>query len=296
MALASSALHACTGRRLGCRALQLRRRLCCAAAGPPHVFCSPLPSGGAPCELSAEEAKHVAKALRCAAGDRLVLFDGGGRSVECEIAAVSPRGAVTVAAVAAVAVHEWAGPKWRLCVGVAGLAATRGDWLVEKASELGAFSLQPVLPLGQAGEETGGREERARWQRLATAAAKQCLRLHALVLLPALPLDGVLETLRRAGGGGGPCGCPPSPSPTSPPPLLLVAAQGGLPLRSALSGAALAGAVRGGGTLVVGPPAGHSEAEGALMAAAGALPVALGPLRLRTETAALALLAAVRTL
>lgn len=36
------------------------------------------------------------------------------------------------------------GPRWTICVGGATLKGSRGDWLCEKASELGAFALQPL--------------------------------------------------------------------------------------------------------------------------------------------------------
>ena len=39
----------------------------------------------------------------------------------------------------------WAGPRLELAVGCGGLSAGRSDWLVEKATELGAHSLRPLL-------------------------------------------------------------------------------------------------------------------------------------------------------
>ena len=39
----------------------------------------------------------------------------------------------------------WTGPRLELAVGCSGLSASRSDWLVEKATELGAHSLRPLL-------------------------------------------------------------------------------------------------------------------------------------------------------
>lgn len=39
----------------------------------------------------------------------------------------------------------WQGPKWELAVACGSLQSGRADWLVEKGTELGAWSLRPVL-------------------------------------------------------------------------------------------------------------------------------------------------------
>ena len=77
-------------------------------------------------------------------------------------------------------------------------------------------------------------------------------------------------------------------------PLALVAAAGGAPVLAVLEArrAALAGA-EGECFLMVGPEGDWAPDELAALAAAGAVPVGLGSARLRVETAALALLAAV---
>ena len=58
----------------------------------------------------------------------------------------------------------------------------------------------------------------------------------------------------------------------------------------------IAGKVGGAVTLAAGPEAGFNAAEEASFAAAGFVPVSLGPRVLRTETAALAALAAINAL
>lgn len=39
----------------------------------------------------------------------------------------------------------WQGPKWELAVACGSLQSGRADWLVEKSTELGAWSLRPVV-------------------------------------------------------------------------------------------------------------------------------------------------------
>ena len=40
---------------------------------------------------------------------------------------------------------EWAGPKWEVVAACFSLKGGRADWLVEKATELGAWGLRPIL-------------------------------------------------------------------------------------------------------------------------------------------------------
>jgi 16S rRNA U1498 N3-methylase RsmE len=82
-----------------------------------------------------------------------------------------------------------------LVVACGSLKGGRSDWLIEKATELHAYAFTPLLttnsgsigssrnskPLSEAGDvQTAGRLER--WQRVATAAMKQSLRVHAMHL------------------------------------------------------------------------------------------------------------------
>ena len=39
----------------------------------------------------------------------------------------------------------WSGPKWEVVAACFSLKGGRADWLVEKVTELGAWSLRPIL-------------------------------------------------------------------------------------------------------------------------------------------------------
>jgi 16S rRNA (uracil1498-N3)-methyltransferase len=158
------------------------------------------------------------------------------------------------------------------------LKGGRVDWLVEKCTELGATRFVPLLT-ERSNVMSDGRSDRL--ERVALAAAKQCLRPHALQMDPPTPLQSFLEEVRAA-------------------PLALVGAAGAPALKVVLQqykysqkASADADSTRlQGGILVVGPEGDFSAAEVEALLAAGAVPVGLGPLRLRAETAAIALLAA----
>lgn len=153
------------------------------------------------------------------------------------------------------------GPRWTVCVGGATLKGTRGDWLCEKASELGAFALQPLACERSKGtikerkkehkvlhdsdsvlilercNRTGGRESRyQRWSRISVSAAKQSLRLHCLDLNPEME---VKELARKIKGTD----------------TALLAKQGGSHIGS-LVGESL---LEGNGYLIIGPEGGTSR-------------------------------------
>ncbi|KAI8464407.1 MAG: Alpha/beta knot methyltransferase [Monoraphidium minutum] len=272
------------------------------AASLPRFYAPDLPeAAGRSVQLGADEARHAQRALRLRPGDGLELCDGRGRLVRCELVSAD-KGSATVCALEAPRPVPWHGPRLVLAVGCVTLGGGRADWLVEKATELGAHSLVPLVTerssagAGRSKFRTGGKqrggaaEEEAegadfrpagRLARLAAAAMKQAQRAHALALRPPAALAAVTEEIRGGGGGG----------------FALVATGGAPPALAQLHAAA---ATAGGGAaawdgrpcwLLVGPEGDFTPAELDALIAAGALPCGLGPHRLRTETAALSLLA-----
>jgi 16S rRNA (uracil1498-N3)-methyltransferase len=140
------------------------------------------------------------------------------------------------------------------------LALIRGprfDWAVEKAVELGASSLTPLITL-RANSADPGPTKRARWVRLAEEARKQCGRSRPMRVASPSTLEEYL---------------------TGPLPADRFLLDPGSASRTLVPRPAAA--------LLVGPEGGLTEEEKALAVAAGFLPVGLGPLILRAETAAL---------
>lgn len=105
---------------------------------------------------------------------------------------------------------------------------------------------------------------------------KQCLRPHALELRPPCSVEQLCERIREAD-------------------VALVGTAGAPPLQAvAAQLAARPGQQQPRGILCIGPEGDWTPEELQALLAAGARPVGLGDLRLRAETAAVALLAYVR--
>ena len=230
----------------------------------PRFYC-PLPlAPGAQITLPPTAARHV-QVLRLQPGDGITLFNGEGgewaaavtrmgrSDVDVEIGTHSP-----VEREAARAVH--------LVVGMP--ANERMDWLVEKATELGAASIQPVTTARSvvklAGERAAKRQ--AHWQAIAVAACEQCGRNR--VPQVAAPL-ALADWLRRAPTEGT---------------RLLLSLRGGTQALNQAAGAA--GAV----WVLHGPEGGLTVQEEDAALAAGFAPASLGARVLRAETASVAAL------
>ena len=209
--------------------------------------------------LEGDEAKHLMKSLRLRPGDPFVATDGEGQVARLVATALDRRGidarVTERARIEPPALRLW------LCSEAEG---SRGDWLVEKAVELGAWAFCPLVPCDP------GR--RARWARLVRAGLKQSLGAWAL----RLPDDGRTALEQAQAGADGWAG------------VWLGLPGGGDPLVQAIP-------AQGNLLVVCGPPRGFDRvAEAAWRALPGAVALDLGPRRLRAETAALALLVAAR--
>lgn len=221
--------------------------------------------------LPEETAHHAVHVLRLRAGDEVTLFNGRGGEYAGRIAAVD-RLRVSVDVLEHRRLERESPLAVTLVQGVS--AGEKMDFTVQKATELGVAALQPVLAARSVGRLAGERAalKRAHWRRVAVAACEQCGRNRIPEVLPVLPLA---EYCRAPAAGGV---------------RLLLSPRAQLGLRAAA--ARLVGAA----ALASGPEAGFGADEEAMLVAAGFVPVRLGPRVLRTETAALAALAALNAL
>lgn len=219
--------------------------------------------------LPEDAAHHAVHVLRLRLGDEVILFNGRGGEYAGRIAALE-RLRVQVDVLAHRAVERESPLAVTLVQGVS--AGEKMDFTVQKATELGVAAVQPVVAARSSGRIAGERAalKRAHWRRVAIAACEQCGRNRVPEVLPVLPLAQFCAGSAAEGT------------------RLLLSPLAALGLRAAK----LDGAV----TLAAGPEAGFTAAEEALLAAAGFVPVRLGPRVLRTETAALAALAALNAL
>jgi 16S rRNA (uracil1498-N3)-methyltransferase len=224
----------------------------------------PLPlQAGHTLALPAAAARHV-QVRRLQPGERLRLFDGQGREADAVVVAMRRDGVDVRVESPPVPVGGELPAEVTLAVGMP--ANERMDWLVEKATELGAARIQPLLAERSVLRLAGERAERRRehWQAIAVAACEQCGRATVPAVEPVRTLaewlhavpPGALRWLLSPGQAG----------PTRPAGACAVA-------------------------VLSGPEGGLSPAETAAAQAAGFAGVGLGPRVLRAETAPLAVLA-----
>ncbi len=236
-------------------------------------FHVPLPlTADARIALPPGAARHV-QVLRLQPGQGITLFDGRGGEWSATITRMG-RSEVEVTVGPHHAIEREAARAVHLAVGL--MAAERMDWLVEKATELGAASLTPVLMARSSLRLSGERaaKKRAHWQAVAVAASEQTGRNRLLDVRVQLSLQEYFD--HTADGAHWL--------------LSLDAAAPGL--RAGAAALAPVTPV----TLLSGPEGGLAPDEEAAARAAGFAPHSLGPRVLRAETAPLAALALLTSL
>ncbi len=243
----------------------------------PRFHCPSALHPGDELDLPAGTARHV-QVRRMQPGDDITLFNGEGG--EC-VAVITHMGRSDVAVRVthkaeverelAVRIHLWSGIT----------ANERMDWLLEKATELGASTLLPITAERSVLKLKGERADKklAHWQAIAVAASEQCGRNRVLQVAAPLTLTQAIAASTQQA----PCTR-----------WILSLAEGTQSLTDALR--ALPPMVDGARqdiVLLSGPEGGLSPAEEAEALAAGFLPVSLGQRVLRAETAPVAVLSAV---
>lgn len=241
----------------------------------PRFHVEPVPGPGAELSLPPNAARH-AQVLRLQPGAPVCLFDGRGGQWQAEIAHMG-RKDVQVRLIA----HEAVERELRCAVTLApGMPANeRMDTLVEKATELGAAAIEPLVCERSVLRVAGERAERkaAHWQAVVASACEQSGRNRVPPVAAPRPLRDWLAALPPASPGT--------------PRLLLSLAPDAVPL---LQWPGLAGAAAA--LVLSGPEGGLSEAEQQLALRHGFTPVSLGPRVLRADTAPLAALACLAAL
>jgi len=234
----------------------------------PRIHCDIRLGPGAQFALPAEAANHVGRALRLKAGDAITIFDGRGGEYEATIQRID-RERVDVKLGAFRDLDAEAALEIGLVQGLP--EADKMDWIIQKASELGAAWIQPLVcdrsVVRLSGERAARRE--SHWRRVAVAACEQCGRNR---------VPEVRATLAFQAWVAGPAAAER---------WLLEPGAEPLPSRGMPTGPV---------ELLVGPEGGLTERERDLATMAGFTPVGLGPRLLRAETAPVAALAAIHAL
>ncbi|XP_009147861.1 ribosomal RNA small subunit methyltransferase E [Brassica rapa] len=233
--------------------------------GLPRFFSDDLPSRkGGMVRVQGSEFWHMAKVLRLKAEDRVELFNGKGGLVEGCIQSIDKTGVDFVAQEDEKVILPQ-GIQWQVFAAFGTLKGGRADWLIEKCTELGASSVTPLLT-ERSSIISDNRVDRL--ERVSFAAAKQCQRLHQMIISPPIKFNTLLDHISKSK-------------------LCLVATAEATPLLNAVQSSAKESS----GLLIVGPEGDFTKKEVEMMLEAGGTAVGLGPHRLRVETATIALLA-----
>lgn len=236
----------------------------------PRFYCPLTLAPGLVVDLPEAVAHHL-HVVRQQAGAQLTLFNGAGGQYSATLQEVGKRRAsARVEAFEAVEVELG----YAITLAQALPEASKMDWIIEKAVELGVAAISPLAAQRCVTRLSGERAEKrhAHWQGIIVAASEQSGRNRLTALAP---LKDFAKWLAQ-----------PSPAPR-----ILLSPRG---TQTLAAWAAPRGAQDV--LLMVGPEGGFSPAEEDAAIAAGAIALTMGPRVLRTETAALAAAAALQAL
>jgi 16S rRNA (uracil1498-N3)-methyltransferase len=225
---------------------------------------------GGSVEIGGTDAHKITNVLRLSAGDLIVVIDSTARTFTAAIAEV---GRLVRATIEEEMFDERApSAAIRIDVAQAVPKGRRMDFVVEKGSELGVEAFLPFYCERSVGRDVGA-EKAARWQRIARGAAQQCGRKSIPAVFEPMAYETLLERFGEYDSV-----------------LFAWELAPPAPLHRRLTEALPAS---GRALVVVGPEGGFTHAEAELAQCRGAEMLWLGPRVLRTDTAALVLLAVI---
>ena len=245
----------------------------------PRFHCPTALIPGDALNLPPGTARHV-QVLRLQPNDEITLFNGQGGEFK---AVVTHMGRSDVS----VRVGEQSHIERELNMGVhlwSGITANeRMDWLLEKATELGATTLLPITAERSVLKLKGERADKklAHWQAIAVASSEQCGRNRVLQVGTPLNLFQAIAQLSFAPSQAARWVLSLAPGTRSLQEMMQT-------LKTSKDGEAKRGEI----ILLSGPEGGLSPSEEAQAIAAGFVPVSLGHRVLRAETAPVAVLSA----
>jgi len=233
----------------------------------PRLYVEAPLATGAEIALDPDQFNHAVNVLRLHEGDQLVLFNGRDGAWRAELSGVGKKKATAIARDLA-AEQTPAADLW---YGFAPLKVGRLDYLVQKATEMGAGTIQPVIT-----RYTQGRVRPDKIAAWSLEAAQQCEVLTLPAIADEIDLPALIRGWQQTHGDRRLVFADESSSSTSPSETL----------------AALRGQRIG---LIIGPEGGFAPEERELLLAQPfVVPISLGPRILRADTAAVAALAVIQ--
>ncbi len=228
-----------------------------AALAPRFVIASPVDASGL-AKVEGAELHHMRDVLRLATGSGVSILDAAGGEHQGTLVRYERDRAI-------VQIESSSSPQMRhrIILATAIIKGPRMDFMVEKAAELGAAELWPILT-AHAVVRAPGTERLLRWRRLALAAAKQSHSPGPMNVMPPTTFDALIGAVRKDT-------------------LAVICTPGAEPLGDAIRRVAPHNIL-----IAIGPEGGFDAKELGAAAQAGFVAAGLGANRLRSETAALA--------
>ena len=220
--------------------------------------------------ITGVDAKHIGKVLRMQPGDKLQVVSDDGVSALAEVTAISET-TVTVRCLEVLAESHEPAVKITLAQGLA--KGEKMDFIIQKAVELGAYSIVPVAMEHSVVRLDGAKADKKveRWQKIAEAAAKQSKR-------DIIPQVQAVQSISQMLANNN---CKAK--------IIAYECEDRMSLKTALREAGQLDDL----LLIIGPEGGISEGELTKAREAGAVPVSLGRRILRAETAGLVAMSAI---
>lgn len=237
----------------------------------PRFYCKPpLPDSGS-FDLPPDAAHHAARVLRLREGDAVQIFDGAGNERHGVIDELGGK-RVVVGNISAVAADRESPLKVLLAQALT--SSEKMDWVIQKATELGVTEIQPIDTERSVAKLSAERAAKRleHWQQVAISACEQCGRNTLPLIHPPLDIMAWLQQMKSASST-----------------KLILLPQGATSLHAQAK-------PQGSVTLLIGAEGGFTQAESDSAILCGFTPIRLGARVLRTETAAVAGLAALQTL
>lgn len=233
-------------------------------AGPRHrFFVEPGAIRGETAVLKGDQADQIATVLRSAAGDEIILVEGSDDVLVRLDRVTRHEASGTVVSRS----PNTAEPSVELTLALPLLRGDRSEEIVEAVTQLGVARIVPLVSERSVTRDLSERK-RGRWERIARESAETARRGRIPEIAAVTAWPELFDLLM---------------------PPVIVAWEGERDRK--LTDALPAGATSL--SLVIGPEGGFTEAEIGLARERGAMVVSLGPRNLRSETAAMAAVAAI---
>ncbi len=217
--------------------------------------------------LGGEESHHLSQVMRVKPGETITLFDGAGN--EAPAIVLSSSKSQTHLRIGSVSSALFPLPQITLAQAIP--KGKNMDWIVQKAVELGVWKIHPLVTRHTIVQPGGEKAEK--WRRTALEACKQCGQNFLPEIAEPMPMDAWLK--QQEGDELK---------------LLASLAKGAKNFREILAAHPAVESV----TIVIGPEGDFSEGETEAALEAGFIPVTLGHLVLRVETATMLCLSSIR--